>query len=128
MEEDVGRLLLNGMPFSEFIVLYGLSFAGAMLSWWWTNDQQIRYDKRVENRFGWLTFKRTARRLITTLILMAFMIIYWKDISPLLFAGDAPVELNGVSAFIFIGVGMDKTIDVLFGGSQEVVKRVIKKG
>jgi hypothetical protein len=45
---------------------------------------------------------------------MASLIIFWSDLSPILFASESAIQLKASSAFTLIGIGSDKLTEVLY--------------
>jgi hypothetical protein len=126
MDEEVYNLVLNEMPFKEFIIYYIFSLAGAVAFFLYSLYQAIKYDNTTPTAFQWKYFAKGAIRVFLTVILIAVAIVFWEQISLVIFAGEDPVELNGWSAFL-LGVLSDRLLEGVLGSGQDASKYVRKK-
>lgn len=132
MDEEVYKLLLNGMPFKTFIVFYLSGLAGSLLFFLGNVYKSIKTDPTTPNRWSWRAFIKGGIRVLLSLISLAAAIIYFPDISPILFNIDnglelgAMVDINAKSAFL-LGVGIDRIWKGLLSASESGAKAVIKK-
>jgi len=117
--DGIANDFLNGMPFREFIVLYVWALAGTLLMFWRAVDKGIKTSPKTSNKFEWRYFWKGVRRTISTLVLIAVVIIYWPEISGFLFQADTVITLTGWSAFLIVGVGSDKITETVFGESEQ---------
>jgi hypothetical protein len=122
MDEDVTKLLLNGMPFSEFIVFYVWAFIGAMLLFWISVGKAIKKDPETPDRWSWMHLWKGVCKIPLTMVIMAVAIIFWEQISKIMFDSETDIELTMWSAFFIVGFGSEKIKDMVFGGSKETVK------
>lgn len=126
MEEDLAKILLNGMPFAEFIGYYVWAFIGAMLLFWISVRKAINSDPNTPNKWSGKHIWKGVSKIPLTMVIMAVSIIFWNpQISNLLF--EEPTELTLWSSFFIIGFGSEKIKDGIFGGSKETIKIVRKK-
>ena len=127
MEDPIINDFLNGMPFREFIVLYVWALFGALLSFAWTVIRAVKNDTRTSHKFEWQYFWKGAIRTIATVITMAVAIVFWPEISGILFQSETPIELTSWAAFFVIGVGSDKITEAIWGAQEEGWKYMKKK-
>jgi len=126
MDDTIKQGFLNGMEFSEFIILYIWALMGALISFWRSVDKQIKTNSNTPNKWHWPSLWKGIKRTIITLIGIAVAIIYWDpQVSQFLFSQS--VELNGWSAFIIIGVGSDKITETFFGEAESGINYFKKK-
>lgn len=126
MENEIHELILNGMPFNQFLVFYGFALAGSISFFLWSLYKAISNDASTPFHFEWKHMIKGAIRVILTIFILAIAIIFWDKVSMFLFTSDAPVELNGWSA-VLLGVLSDRLMEVILGGGDDVRKYVNKK-
>ena len=127
MNEDVVNVLLNGMPFAEFIGYYVWAFIGAMLLFWISVGKQIRSNPDTPNTWSWPHIRKGLSKMPLTMILLAIAIVFWNpQISGMLF--EEPTKLTLWSAFFIIGFGSEKIKDGIFGGGSGAVQIIQKAG
>lgn len=126
MEGEVHKLLLNGMPFGEFIVFYVFALAGALSFFLFSLYKAIKTDLRTPNWFSWKHFSMGAIRVTLSVLLLALSIIFWKQISMVIFAVEEPVTLNGWSSFM-LGTLIDRLLEAVLGGGKGAGKFIMKR-
>jgi hypothetical protein len=126
MDEEVAGLLLNGMPLKQFIVFYLVAVGGALIFFLHNLYTSIKVDSSTPMTFQWKYFIKGLIRVIMSLVSLAFGIIFFTDISLIIFATDQPVELNALSAFL-MGVGVDRLWKGLLGVGEETRRAVAKR-
>jgi hypothetical protein len=125
IDEETYKLLLNGMPFREFIVYYLIGMVGALMFFLGNLYNAIGHDPDTPNKWSWRHFIKGAIRVFLSLTSLAFAIIYFKEFSPFLFntTQSTVVDVNGFSA-LCLGIGIDRIWKgVLHTGSQVIKKR-----
>lgn len=133
MDNEVYQLLLNGMPIKEFLVYYIFGIAGALSFFLYSVWNAINEDSNTPSKFSWKFLLKGTIRVVLSLITLAFVVIYFKQISPFMFDvtnTDVDVKINGFSAFL-AGVSIDTIWKALLGvgkkGTTTIVKKVTKK-
>ena len=127
MDENVAKFVLNGLLFKHFILLFAWAAVGALLSFWVSVERAKKFDAATDREFRWKHVWKGAKRTIITMVVIAFSIIYWEQLSGLMFDSETAIELTGFSAFLYIGAGSDKITQAIFGGSKEAGQYIIKK-
>jgi len=130
MDEEVYKLVLNGLPFREFIVFYLFSVGGAVAFFLYSLYKAIKMDINTPFTFSMKHLYKGLIRVFLTIIVLAISIIYWDQISMFIFAVEDPVELNGWSSFL-LGTLTDRLLEVVLGGGADAgkyVKKRIKNG
>ena len=118
--------VLEGMPLLDFLILFGWASAGALFSYWRTAETARKYDPTTTRKWSWPLFFRGAKRMVSTLIATTFIIIYWSEISSVFFVSESLIELNGFSAFLYVGAVTDKITEAIFGTGKVAVKYIKK--
>jgi len=126
MGEEVHKLVLNGMPFGEFIVFYFFALAGAISFFLFSLYKAIKMDSRTPGAFSWKHFSMGAIRVVLSIILLAISIIFWEQISLVIFAVEDPVPLNGWSSFM-LGTLIDRLLEAILGGGEDASKFIAKR-
>ena len=117
MEQEVVKILLNGMELPFFIAMLIAALAGIFVLFLTDVNSAIKRDKRTPSKFNfWYMVKTGGARIAVGLIVICVTIVYFGDISKIVFQIDIPLEINGVVAF-FIGLGSDT-----------IVKKIVKYG
>jgi len=117
MEQEVVKILLNGMGLPFFIAMLIAALAGILVLFLTDVNSAIKRDKRTPSKFNfWYMVKTGGARIIVGLIVICVTIVYFGDISEIVFQIESPLEINGVVAF-FIGLGSDT-----------IVKKIVKYG
>jgi len=114
------------MPFKQFIVFYLVAVGGVALFFLHNLYTSIKLDVSTPPTFVWKYFIKGLIRVVMSLLSLAFGIIFFKEISLIIFATDQPVELNALSAFM-MGIGVDRLWKGLLGVSDQTRKAVAKK-
>ena len=119
MEEDIAKVLLNGMPPTEFFGYFIWAFIGAMLLFWISVRKAINSDPGTPNKWNWRYIWKGLSKIPLTMVIMAVSIIFWNpQISNLLF--EEPTELTLWSSFFIIGFGSEKIKDGIFGTGKNI--------
>ena len=125
MDENITKVLLNGMPYAEFIGYYIWAFIGAMLLFWISVRKAINNDPVTPTKWSWAHIWKGVSKIPLTMVIMAVSIIFWNpQISNLLF--EEPTELTLWSSFFIIGFGSEKIKDGIFGGSKGAYQTAAK--
>ena len=122
----IGKVL-EGMPIVDFLIIFGWAAAGALFSYWRTAETARKHDSTTTKKWSWPLFFRGTKRMVTTLVVTAFTIIYWKEISGVFFKSESLIELTGFSAFLYVGAVSDKVTEAVFGTGKEAVRYIKKK-
>lgn len=107
MDEEVYKILLNGVPLHQFIAFYIAGAGGALLMFIINVGQAVRKDESTAFKFKWSELKIKALRVLGTVITLAALIVFWPQISSLILASETPIDLTVYSAFI-CGMGADQ--------------------
>jgi hypothetical protein len=127
MQEEVGKILLNGMAVEFFLAMYGLAIAGVLVFFLRQVYSAMKYDIRTPTKFHFGTMlKMSALRMVIGLIVIAVSIIYFGEISKIVFQIQEPLQMNGAVAFM-LGVGIDKLVDGMLGAGKEGGNFVLNK-
>jgi hypothetical protein len=130
--DEVTEILLNGKSVTEFIALYIAGTIGAL--WFFLQNlyDGITKDPTTPMIFSWRYFVRGLIRVVLALTGLAFVILYFEELSPHLF--ELP---NGTTAglkvhtALFIGLGIDglvkKMISAGIDGAKATEKALKKK-
>lgn len=117
MEKEVIKILLNGMETPFFIAMFVAALLGILVLFLTDVYSAVKKDNATPNKFNfWYMVKTGAARIIVGIIVIAVSIIYFGELSKVVFQIDIPLEINGLVAF-FIGLGSDT-----------IVKKVVKYG
>lgn len=116
---EVTRILLNGMPLAQFIAMFILAVLGVVVFFAKEVRNAIKYDKRTPDKFNFRQmFKMSALRILTGLIIIPIAIIYFGELSKMVFQIAEPLEMNGFVAFS-LGMGIDRLVDGVLGYGKE---------
>ena len=122
MDSEVTRILLNGMEIPFFIAMLLLAFAGAIVFFIREIMKSMKYDNRTPNKFNFKTMWRmSVLRILLAIILIPISIVYFGDLSKIVFHIENPLEINGFVAFT-LGMGIDRLIEGVVGGSKESIQ------
>jgi hypothetical protein len=128
MENEIKTLLLNGMPFSNFIVFYLVGIAGAVMFYLANVYESIMLDDKTPSKWSWKHFFKGTIRIVLSLITLAVVIIWFKDLSPFLFNASGieveTVDINALSSFI-AGIGIDGAWKKILG-IKKVGQKIVK--
>ena len=117
MENEVIKILLNGMETSFFIAMFVAALLGTFVLFLTDVYSAVKRDRDTPNKFNfWYMVKTGAARIIVGIIVIAVSVIYFGELSKIVFQIEIPLEINGLVAF-FIGLGSDT-----------IVKKVVKYG
>ena len=117
MENEIIKILLNGMEIPFFIAMFIAALLGILVLFLTDVSSAVKRDKTTPGKFNfWYMLKTGAARIIVGLIVISVTIVYFGEISKIVFQIDFPLKVNGVVAF-FIGLGSDT-----------IVKKVVKYG
>lgn len=124
--EIIYKLVLNGVPLREFLILYGWGLLGSFSFFLFSLYKSLQFDKRTPKAFHWKYFWMGAIRVFLTLVFMALGIVFWDKVSHLIFNVEGAVELNGWSAFLS-GTLIDRLMEGVLGGGKDAGEYVGKK-
>ncbi|MCK4823522.1 hypothetical protein KA005_47660 [bacterium] len=103
MEEDVAKLLLNGVPLTQFIAFYIAGVVGAIFSYGINVGVDVKKNTETPNKFSKRHFKVKLWRVIIAAISIAAGIIFNKEILGVMLSSETSIELTLWSSF---GAGM----------------------
>lgn len=127
MRSDVVNILLNGMEPARFVAMLLLAFAGAIVLFLSDVPNAIRNDPSSPDRFSFSYMLRTgAPRLIMGFIVVCVAILFFPEISRLVFAMPNPPPINGAIAFL-IGIGADAIVKCIVTYGRRPAKYLFKK-
>ena len=119
MKEDVTQVLLNGMTIPFFIAMLILALAGVIVFFIREIIRAMKYDKRTPEKFDFKTmFKMSALRILASLIIIPITIIYFGDMSRIVFGIAEPLQMNGFVAFL-LGMSIDRLVDGVLGWGKD---------
>lgn len=105
--DDVVKILLNGIPATQFIAFYIAGLVGAVLSFGINVGQAVKKDTSTPNTFQWAKVKVKATRWMTTILLLAVGIVFNKEILGAALNSEAPIELT-LWASLLVGMSTDQ--------------------
>ena len=121
MEEEVTKILLNGMEVPYFIAMVLLALAGVLVFFIHEIIKAIKYDIRTPAKFNFKTMlKMSALRILLALIIIPISIVYFGEMSKIVFQIENPLSINGFVAFM-MGMSVDRLIEGIVGGSKESI-------
>lgn len=110
MESDVTKILLNGMELPFFIAMWIIAIAGMIVLFLSDVGDAVKYDSRTPKKFNfWYMLKSGAIRLITGIIVISIVIVYFEDVTAVVFNSESAVGIKGFSAFL-LGLAVDVVI------------------
>lgn len=132
MDEDVARMLLQGITVGEFKVLYMVGIIGIIARFLWNVIEGVRKDPNTPQKFQFRYFIKGLARLVLSLIILALVIARFQEYSYLLVNVDTsfiiPTKLpNGNELTTVVGI----TAGGAFGAGlfiDDIVKRSVGKG
>lgn len=124
MGDDVTRILMNDMPVAEFFAFYLAGLFGALVWFLIKTLRSISKDNNTPNKFEWRYVWKGAFKLLITIIILPWVVIYFPDYGPFIMEGlfnfpqmeegggrDLIMEMNAGSAAImgfFLDAGIRK--------------------
>ena len=126
INEEVAKLLLNGMPFREFIIFYLTGIFGIVIYFLGNLFVALENDSSTPKHWSWRAFLKGGIRLFLSITGLAFGIIFFKELSPYLFnlsgmssmPNDVVIDVNMLSAFL-LGLIIDRVVK---GGLHILIK------
>lgn len=126
--EQLKEILLNGMSLPFFLAMFILAILGVMVFFAREVIHAIKYDNRTPEKFNFkLMLKMSALRIFIGLVIIAVSIIYFGEISKLVFQVENPLEINGFIAFS-LGLGIDRLVDGVLGWGKDGGVFIAKQG
>lgn len=107
MEENVAKILLNGVPLNQFIAFYIAGAVGGILSFAINVGEAVKKNSTTPSKFQWSKLKFKVLRIVGAMISLAAGIVFWPQISSFMLSSETPIELTLWSAFI-VGMGADQ--------------------
>jgi len=107
MEEDVVKILLNGIPLNTFIAFYIAGLVGTFISFGINVGQAVKKSTTTPNTFKWVNVKFKLIRWVTSLLLLAVGIVFNKEILGAGLESASPIELT-LWASLLVGMGTDQ--------------------
>jgi hypothetical protein len=128
MDEEVYKLLLNGMEFKHFIVYYAIGIVGALMFFLSNLFKAIKTDSNTPNIWSWKAFLKGGIRMVLSFVSLAFAIIYFKEFSPFLFktSNEVIVDVNGFSA-LCLGMGIDGIWKGILKVGTPITTKIVKR-
>jgi len=130
MNEEIAKILLNGMELPFFIAMLIAALLGASVLFLTDVGTAIKRDKTTPGKFNfWYMIKTGGARILVGFIVICVTIVYFGEISKIIFQIETSLEINGVVAFL-IGLGIDTIVKkvVKYGkDSTIVIKNKLKK-
>lgn len=105
--DDVVKILLNGIPLSQFIAFYIAGLVGALITFGINIGQAVKKDVTTPNKFQLKKVRFRLVRWMTTLLLLAVGIVFHKEILGVLLDSTTPIDLTLWSALL-AGMGTDQ--------------------
>lgn len=132
MEEDVTRMLLQGITLSEFKLLFLVGIIGIISRFLYNVVEGVKRDPNTPTNFKFRYFIKGLARLVLSLIILALVIARFQEFSHLLVNIDTsftiPTRLpNGIDVVSSVGI----TAGGAFGAGlfiDDIVKRSVGKG
>lgn len=126
--EQLKEILLNGMSLPFFLAMLILALLGVGVFFAREVIHAIKYDNRTPEKFDFKTmFKMSALRIFIGLVVIAITIVYFGEISKLVFQVEQPLEINGFIAFS-LGLGVDRLVDGVLGWGKDGGVFIVNQG
>ena len=127
MSEKLTEILLSGLSPDEFIILYLVAVVGIFVRWSYNIVDGVWFDPSTPYTFSFQYFTKGLIRLLTSLIVMAFVIARFYEFSDHVVniatehngTGRATITAGG--AFM-VGLGIDEIVKRLVGRSLKKYK------
>lgn len=127
MNNEIIDILLNGLSLPFFLAMYISALVGVLVFFIREVLQGLKYDNRTSTKFNWKTmWQMSALRILVGMIGIAVSIVYFPEMSKILFQVEQPLEINGALAFI-MGMSIDRVVDGLLGIGKDSSTYVINK-
>ena len=130
MDEEVTKILLNGMPLAEFKAYYLASLMGALLWFIIKTWRGVYADPSTPSTFSWRYFWRGLIKYGISVIALAWAVVYFSDYGPFLLKiffqfpevnpealDNVVMNMNAGSAFLlgfFVDFGIRKITHKIF--------------
>jgi hypothetical protein len=125
--ETTKEILLNGMELDFFFAMLLCALAGVLVFFLSDVQQAVKHDVDTPAKFNfWYMLKTGGARLLMGLIVLCFALVYFPDMSKLVFQIEKPLELNGFVAFL-LGIGIDVIVKKIVGYGKSPTKYLFKK-
>lgn len=132
MDEDITRMLLQGITLTEFYVLFFVGIIGILARFLYNVKEGIKRDPNTPQEFRFRYFIKGLSRLSLSLIILALVIARFQEFSYLLVDVDAsftiPTRLSD-------GNEIEVVAGITAGGAfmmglfiDDIVKRFVGKG
>ena len=116
MREQIVENILNGMSIPFFLTMLIMCLAGVLVFFLTDVIEGVRKDRSTPQQFSWHYLAKGTLRLLVGLIVLVVSIVYFGELSKMVFQIKEPLAMNGLVAF-FLGMGVDT-----------IVKKVVKFG
>jgi len=108
--KEIIEILLNGMSVGTFFAMLLAALLGVVVMFATDVIKAVKTDSTTPDKFNFKYMLITGSARITVgLIVICFAIVYFGEMSKMVFGIEAPLAMNGLVAF-FIGVGIDAII------------------
>ncbi len=116
MEEgELIKEFLGDMPVVRFVALYVFALGGMIMYFAMDIVKAVKTDTKTPRKFSWSTlFRRGLPRIVANLIFLAVVVIFYGELSMVLFNSEVPLALDGLSAII-MGTQSDVNVNKFVG-------------
>ena len=126
MKEQIVENILNGMSIPFFLTMLIMALAGVLVFFLTDVIEAVKKSNNTPNKFSWFHFWKGSLRLIVGLIILVVTIIYFGDLSKMIFQVPEPLAMNGLVAF-FTGMGIDTIVKKVLGFGKQPTKYLLNK-
>lgn len=105
--DDIVKILLNGIPLSQFIAFYIVGLVGAFISFGINVGLAVKKDAATPNKFSPRKLRFKLIRWATSLLLLAVGIVFNKEILAAGLESASQIELKLWSALL-VGMSTDQ--------------------
>lgn len=113
-----------------FIAMWIIAMVGVILFFLIGVLRKMNVGSATPNKFSLRLFLKGVIRVIVSVIVIAFAIIYYPELSVQILGAPEPLEINGMTALL-LGLTLDSIIKKIYDLSVDsgnvLYKRVIKK-
>ena len=114
MKEQIVNNLLNGMEIDFFLTMLIAAFAGVLVFFLTDVVEAVYIDNRTPRSWNWKLFAKGTIRIVVGIIVLVISIIWFGDLSKMVFQIQEPLEMNGLVAF-FLGMSIDAVVKKVLG-------------
>lgn len=107
MEDEIYRLLLNGVPLPQFVAFVIAGIVGIVFSYGVNVGMAVKNDPKTPGKFQRKSFHFKFWRVLIAVLSVVITVIFNQEILGFVLNSDAPIQLNLWSAFLS-GMGWDR--------------------